>query len=894
MKRISFVLLLGLMCLYPAFTQFNYVQVTNGLTDLYESGNTIIKLGDIDKDGDVDIISVGDHYSPLIAEEHGIMVFQNNGNGTSWTKVMNGDFGYGGVAMGDVNNDGFWDLAYVVHHNYSSTDFGDQILEVVLGDGSGTNWVPYDDNLGLQGQTWGMFGCDFADVDNDGLLDLGANSFGCCDGVWIYKNNGNGTWATMGGALNSTDNSNFQFRFGDFNRDGKPDFIVNNTRFNNQTYQVWQNTGNGIFIPMTTGLPFSGAWGDWQFKMDVADINNDGAADIAISLGGYARVYIYDIVNNTWMNFSNGLPTTSQNLLNLALGDLDSDGFFDLMTFMSGLITIYKGDGTGNWVQAATLTVPENTCYDLKLNDLDHNGYPDIVYWGKHPAVPDDVNMLRVYLNTMTTTEMSIWPVFPIGGEFFCNGSAQFIIWNSSVPQGVTATVSIGYSSTGPTGPFTDIVNNAPNSGLYQWNIPGLSSTSCYLRFKINNGTVISTTTMNAPFGIDICGNPPVIPGPVVGDTAVCSGAMQTYSVPITPTATGYVWTLPVGWTGSSITNTISTVVGTASGNVTVFANSPTGNSLPVSMYVSVTSIDTSVTQIGPALTASETGASYQWIDCNSGNDIPGATDQSYDPTGSSGSYAVIIYVGSCSDTSGCHSLCTTPDTPGPVSGNATICQGSSNTYSIAAVSGATSYTWTLPSGWAGYSTATSINAIAGSTGGNITVSANNGPACSSLPQTFAVTVISVDTAVSVNMNTLTAHATGATYQWIDCISGNEIPGETNLDYTPTSDGSYAVIITINGCTDTSSCHNFTLGIVENSWRATFTINPNPTNGKIVLNGSITVDEIEIYNLLGECIYKSAILRPKTEIDISSQRSGIYILQVRTKEGIISKKIVKQ
>ncbi len=505
MKRQIFLLIVATLTGTYAQAQFNYTQVTTGLTDVYESGNTIFALGDIDNDGDIDIISVGDHYGGIVANEMGIMVFKNNGSGTAWVKTMSGEFGYGGVALGDVNNDGFLDVAYGVHHNYSSSDFGDQVLEVVLGDGTGLNWTPWDNNLGMQGQTWGMFGCDLADIDNDGLLDLGANSFGCCDGVWLYRNNGEGSWSTIAGALDL--NSNQQFRFGDFNRDGEVDFIVNNTQFNNQLYQVWQNNGNSIFVPMTTGLPFTGGSSDYVFKLDVADVNHDGADDIVITTGAYPRVYAYNTLINSWVSISNGLPTTSQTGLLVAFGDMDKDGHTDLVTYITNLITIYKGDGAGNWVQAGTLTLPETTGYDLKLGDFDHNGYPDIAYWAKF----NGSNMLRVFLQTTTASQLSLLPVYPNGGECFHQGSAQRIRWASTVPAPTSATVSIDFSSTGQTGPFTNLVTNYPNSGTYQWQIPAVTSANCYLKFTIISGTNNAIATTATPFCIDTCNITPGI-----------------------------------------------------------------------------------------------------------------------------------------------------------------------------------------------------------------------------------------------------------------------------------------------------------------------------------------------------------------------------------------------
>jgi len=75
----------------------------------------------------------------------------------------------------------------------------------------------------------------------------------------------------------------------------------------------------------------------------------------------------------------------------------------------------------------------------------------------------------------------------------------------------------------------------------------------------------------------------------------------------------------------------------------------------------------------------------------------------------------------------------------GFITGPTTNCQGETVTYSIAAVNGATGYTWTLPAGWAGFSTTNSIDATAGAAGGTISVTADN--ACgSSAPLTLDIT----------------------------------------------------------------------------------------------------------------------------------------------------------
>ena len=70
---------------------------------------------------------------------------------------------------------------------------------------------------------------------------------------------------------------------------------------------------------------------------------------------------------------------------------------------------------------------------------------------------------------------------------------------------------------------------------------------------------------------------------------------------------------------------------------------------------LSVQSVDVSVTNGGTILTANQVGGEYLWIDCANGNTpITGETGVSYAPISTVGNYAVIVTVGSCSDTSAC------------------------------------------------------------------------------------------------------------------------------------------------------------------------------------------------------------------------------------------------
>jgi hypothetical protein len=98
----------------------------------------------------------------------------------------------------------------------------------------------------------------------------------------------------------------------------------------------------------------------------------------------------------------------------------------------------------------------------------------------------------------------------------------------------------------------------------------------------------------------------------------------------------------------------------TASGNTTITwtYNDGNGNTSMQSQNVIITPIDNGITQVDAiTLSATTSGYSYQWIDCNNGNAIiPGVTAQSFTPT-ANGNYAVIVSSSSCSDTSACQAI---------------------------------------------------------------------------------------------------------------------------------------------------------------------------------------------------------------------------------------------
>lgn len=484
----------SVLCLLVSLTisaqetkSFDYIESSTGLSyPAWESGDTELEFADINMDGFVDILSIGDHGSPNInSGEHGIMVWFGDGTG-SWAVQMTGNFGYGGIAIGDVNNDGFWDVGYGMHHDYSSTDLGDQLLEVALGDGTGTNWTPWDDGLATNGEDWGLFGTDFADVDNDGDLDIGTNSFGSGSGLHVYINNGDGSWTQSFGIMPG--NSNNRFVFGDINRDGNADFVVTH-----DAGIAFFGDGEGNFSIADYNLP---SYSYPMFGPDLKDVNMDGADDLAyVNPNGGIEVWTFDRTNHQWIDIAGSLPSAG-NYQQVQLCDFNSDGTLDLAAFGNAYLSIWKGalmdsPETISWTQVFnTITSDNGDCAAFRAGgDVDRNGFPDMVLVEKEGSWPNDQNHMKCFKETTTLFGHSIKAVYPHGKEVFIQRSSQFIDWISAVAPGSTAGVTIEYSLKGPFGPFISLCQEFSNGGRYQWTVPQtISSNNCFIRYKLPDG----------------------------------------------------------------------------------------------------------------------------------------------------------------------------------------------------------------------------------------------------------------------------------------------------------------------------------------------------------------------------------------------------------------------
>lgn len=146
---------------------------------------------------------------------------------------------------------------------------------------------------------------------------------------------------------------------------------------------------------------------------------------------------------------------------------------------------------------------------------------------------------------------------------------------------------------------------------------------------------------------------------------------------------------------------------------------------------------------------------------------------------------------------------------------------------------------------------------------------------------TLNLTINIVDISVTINGITLTANATGATYQWTDCNNNYmPLPNGTNQSYTPASNGSYAVIVTKNYCTDTSICQQIlTVGKDDMDTENTLILSPNPNNGQFTLELNSPA-LVEITDAFGRSVYIKSHDQGKEEIILGNIANGVYFVKV--------------
>ena len=173
-----------------------------------------------------------------------------------------------------------------------------------------------------------------------------------------------------------------------------------------------------------------------------------------------------------------------------------------------------------------------------------------------------------------------------------------------------------------------------------------------------------------------------------------------------------------------------------------------------------------------------------------------------------------------------------------------------------------------------------------------------NSAGCDSLV-TLDLEITEIDVDVELEENTLQAEEDDdATYQWLDCNDNfSAIAGETDAEFTPEASGDYAVVVTIDGCTDTSDCYTVTStsGIDDLDAQYDIQLFPNPTKNNLRLSlEGIDVVDIMLFDIQGKVLMQKSGLLNQDMIHLSNYVAGTYFVRIITPLGSKEIRITKQ
>ncbi len=348
--------------------------VTSSGLPLYNLGDA--EWGDLDNDGDLDIIIMG-----FDGTNGDTKIYKNNGNGT-FTSVNAGLSGVymGDVDLNDVNGDGMLDIAI--------TGFGTpnyvNLAKVFINNG-GNNFTELT-GLNLPPINYGKI--KFVDFDSDGDLDITLNGWNnAINNVYtkVWQNDGSQNFTEL--SLNLPQLWLGDFEWGDVDADGDLDFVIIGTAGSDSEAHLLINNNNTF----SEDPHFGNVTGAHRVSaLELADFNNDGSLDIFIS-GMNVVGSSENIIGKLYENNGSGIFTenTNENFEGAQYGDADAgdydnDGKIDLLvtgadasnTF--GVTKLYHNEHTGavNDILQNKFNIYPNPAHNIiNINNFDNFDY---------------------------------------------------------------------------------------------------------------------------------------------------------------------------------------------------------------------------------------------------------------------------------------------------------------------------------------------------------------------------------------------------------------------------------------------------------------------------------------------------------------------------------------
>ena len=257
----------------------------------------------------------------------------------------------GGVAIGDINNDGLPDI-------YLTANMGKNKLFLNKGN---LQFEDISEQAGIEGNKPWSTGVAMVDVNSDGFLDIYVSNAGNMEGDNhnndLYINNGDLTFTEMAKEFNLAETGfTTHATFFDYDKDGDLDaYILNNSNipvsslgFAHQRgvrAQDWDvpkmfrgvgdmllRNDDGYFTEVSEEAGIYGSLIGFGLGVMISDFNNDLYPDIYVSNDFYERDYLY--INNQDGTFTEDIKNWTTRLclsaMGVDMGDINNDGNQDI------------------------------------------------------------------------------------------------------------------------------------------------------------------------------------------------------------------------------------------------------------------------------------------------------------------------------------------------------------------------------------------------------------------------------------------------------------------------------------------------------------------------------------------------------------------------------------
>jgi hypothetical protein len=387
----------------------------------------------------------------------------------------------------------------------------------------------------------------------------------------------------------------------------------------------------------------------------------------------------------------------------------------------------------------------------------------------------------------------------------------------------------------------------------------------------------------------------------ISGNTSYCAGQTIVLNGTSVPNATSYLWTGPNGYSANGLTmqRTNSTV--SMSGNYVLKAIRAGGTLCDTSTISYAVIVNPTYTTNNPQTICQ--GESYTF----NGNTYTTA-----------GNYPSVLQ-----SITGCDSTVVTQLTVRPTyttNNPQTICQGESYTYNGNTYTTPGSYPTLLQSIYGCDSTVvtqltvrpnyTTNNPQSICQGGSYSIGGNTYTAegtYSDLLQSIygcdsIVTTVITFTPVQLNLNVTTSGLTissaqnAGSYQWINCANNAAISGANSQNYTATANGSYAVILTECGVSDTSNCVVINdVGLDENNLNFNVQLYPNPTEDILTIEVfGANLKRLIVTDLNGKILSKQPAFGNTNNLNVTNLSAGVYLVNIETENGVLVRRFVKR